>query len=418
MATEPQDKRSGGWSRRRFLTAGAVAGAGAVAAVAADHVLQGSLRSGKEAATTATQLSGDNSRLTFGRQTVSFDGPVQAGVTIQPQAHTRLMAFDLVESVDRGAIRRLMRLLTDDARSLMRGVAPLGDSEPELATVPAHLTVTVGVGARLIRVAAGESFVPGWLRPLPTFGIDRLRDEWSGGDLVVEVASDDLVAMSHAARLVTKSIRSLAVARWMQDGFRHAHGTHPEGTSMRNLFGQIDGTVNPVPGTDDFAEVVISRDGWLAGGTSLVVRRIQMDLDTWDDIDRVGREAAVGRRLATGAPLTGTTEHDEPDFDAADSLGFTVIPDFSHMRRARSENRRERIFRRSANYEVMDQHGRPESGQIFMSYQADPVTQFVPIQRRLDELDMLNEWTTPIGSAVFAILPGCGPEGMLGETLF
>jgi len=78
----------------------------------------------------------------------------------------------------------------------------------------------------------------------------------------------------------------------------------------------------------------------------------------------------------------------------------------------------ERIFRRAYNYE-----GPPlgnalsDSGLIFTSFQADVDTQFVPIQRRLDELDLLNEWTTPIGSAVFAIPPGCSEDGFIGDTL-
>ncbi|GAA3508047.1 hypothetical protein FHR32_008218 [Streptosporangium album] len=31
--------------------------------------------------------------------------------------------------------------------------------------------------------------------------------------------------------------------------------------------------------------------------------------------------------------------------------------------------------------------------------------------------DTENEWTPPIGSAVFAIPPGCSPDGWIGETL-
>jgi dye decolorizing peroxidase len=44
--------------------------------------------------------------------------------------------------------------------------------------------------------------------------------------------------------------------------------------------------------------------------------------------------------------------------------------------------------------------------------------QFVPIQRRLDELDMLNTWTVPVGSAVFAVPPGCAEGGFVGDVLF
>jgi dye decolorizing peroxidase len=48
---------------------------------------------------------------------------------------------------------------------------------------------------------------------------------------------------------------------------------------------------------------------------------------------------------------------------------------------------------------------------------ADIDRQFVPVQRRLAELDLLNQWTTPVGSAVFAILPGCAEGGWLGESV-
>jgi dye decolorizing peroxidase len=41
----------------------------------------------------------------------------------------------------------------------------------------------------------------------------------------------------------------------------------------------------------------------------------------------------------------------------------------------------------------------------------------VPIQQRLAENDLFNTWTTPIGSAVFALPPGCAPDGYLGDTL-
>ena len=187
---------------------------------------------------------------------------------------------------------------------------------------------------------------------------------------------------------------------------------------MRNLFGQVDGTVNLTPGTADFDRLVWNERGWLAGGTGLVIRRIRMDLDKWDRLDRGGREQSIGRTLATGAPLTGTSEHDEPDFAATTSIGFPVIPEFSHIRRARSENSDERIFRRGYNYDAVPASGEiSNSGLLFVSYQADVGRQFVPLQRRLDELDLLNEWTTPIGSAVFAIPPGCGESGFVGETL-
>lgn len=57
-------------------------------------------------------------------------------------------------------------------------------------------------------------------------------------------------------------------------------------------------------------------------------------------------------------------------------------------------------------------------GLIFVSFQADVDRQFVPIQKSLDELDLLNKWTTPIGSATFAVPSGCPDGGFIGQDLF
>ncbi len=142
-----------------------------------------------------------------------------------------------------------------------------------------------------------------------------------------------------------------------------------------------------------------------------------MGLDKWDRLDRSGRDASVGRTLANGAPLTGREEFDEPDFEAKTAIGFPVIPQFAHIRRARGEGA-ERIFRRAYNYDERPAGAEvSESGLLFVSFQADIERQFIPMQRRLDELDLLNEWTTPIGSAVFAIPPGCTEGGFIGDTL-
>ncbi len=60
------------------------------------------------------------------------------------------------------------------------------------------------------------------------------------------------------------------------------------------------------------------------------------------------------------------------------------------------------------------------TGQIFICFQKDPRTQFTPIQRRLDQVDRLNEWITHIGSGVYAVFPGVGADGdkYWGEGLF
>jgi len=136
------------------------------------------------------------------------------------------------------------------------------------------------------------------------------------------------------------------------------------------------------------------------------------------DCSAIGTYASAGAQFGLGflwtAPVTFPMM-----FAAVTPVGFPVIADFAHLRRARPDDPSQRIFRRAFNYDSVPGAGSvSDSGLIFASYQADIGRQFVPLQRRLDELDLLNLWTTPVGSAVFAIPPGCAPGGFVGEGLF
>lgn len=402
----PRSDRDGS-TRRQFLVGGAVAGVGAAAAIGIDYGI------GQASASAPAPQTSDAPN---GSAVIAFYGDHQAGIATDAQAYGTFVALDLRPDVTRDSLRRLMKILTDDAARLTQGEPALADSEPELAGAPSRLTVTFGFGPGFVERAGATG--PTWLRPLPAFSIDRLEESFSHGDLVIQLGADDPMAVAHATRMMLKDARSFTTVRWVQQGFRQAYGSYRPGTTMRNLFGQVDGTANPQPGTADFDQIVWSDQGWLAGGTGMVVRRIHMTLDTWDKLDRSGREQSVGRFLASGAPLTGTQEFDEPDFDAKTALGFPVIPEFSHLRRARSDDRSQRIFRRGFNYDDPPTGQEvSQSGLIFVSFQADVDAQFVPIQQRLDQLDLLNQWTVPIGSAVFAVPPGCGPGGFIGETI-
>lgn len=406
MTAPDKGARAGraGSTRRQFLLGGAVAGVGAAAAVGIDYALNSSA----SAPAASSPLNGD--------EVVPFFGFHQAGIDTDAQSHGMFIALDLLDSTDRPALRRMMSVLTDDAARLTQGDPALADSEPELALTPARLTVTFAFGPGLVARAGGRA--PSWLTPLPAFKVDQLQAAFSDGDLLLQIAADDPLTVAHAARMLLKDSRSFMRVRWTQQGFRRAHGSVKPGTTMRNLFGQVDGTTNPSPGTADFDKLVWGKGGWMAGGTGMVIRRIHMNLDKWDQLDRSGREQSVGRTLANGAPLTGRNEHDEPDFTATTAVGFPVIPAFAHISRARSDNSHERIFRRGYNYDDAPAGEQiSSSGLIFVSFQADVAKQFVPIQKRLDDLDLLNEWTTPIGSAVFAVPPGCTEGGFIGEGL-
>ncbi|WP_445155691.1 Dyp-type peroxidase [Arthrobacter sp. Hor0625] len=397
--------------RRGLLFGGAAAGLGALAAAGTQLAAAGQ----------TTAPAAGSTEAVHGGGLVAFHGERQAGIDTPAQAHAVFVALDLRPGTSRERVKALLRLLSDDAANLCAGRPALADTEGELAQVPARLTITFGFGPGLV-AAVDPARAPDWLKPLPAFKIDRLTPGFSDGDLLLQICADDQVTVAHAQRMLLKDSRSFATVRWVQAGFRRSYGSEKPGTTMRNLFGQLDGTSNPVPGSTDVERVVWGRGGhpaWVDNGTSVVVRRIAMNLDKWDEVDRVGREESVGRRLSNGAPLTGSHEHDEPDFAALSPHGFPVIPDVSHLRRARPDDPSQRIFRRAYNYDaVPGAGGVSDSGLIFVSFQADVARQFTPIQQRLAEADMLNLWTTPVGSAVFAVPPGCREGGFIGEQLF
>ncbi|MFN8124940.1 MAG: Dyp-type peroxidase [Candidatus Nanopelagicales bacterium] len=350
--------------------------------------------------------------------TVSCHGPHQAGLEPPLPAHAAFVALDLRRHVGRDDLRRLLTIWADDIARLTAGTPALADTAPELAQPGTGLTVTVGFGPGLFRAAGVTDRMPDWVAPLPAFAGDELSDRWSGGDLLLQMRSEDALDLQHAQHMLLTNAAEFARVRWVQRGFQRAAVARTPGATGRNLMGYVDGTVNPTPQTPDFDDVVRVADGpaWLVGGSGMVFRRIRMDLERWGSIDRRSRELIMGRRMDSGAPLTGTVESDVPDLDAVGESGLAVIPEFAHIRLAHQVEPHERISRQPFNYD--DTTGaEPDAGLLFVAYAADPVRQFVPIQRRLAAGDALNTWVTHVGSAVFAIPPGFEPGGYPGDRL-
>ena len=344
--------------------------------------------------------------------TVDFDGPHQAGVATPAQAHLNLVGFNFHDDVDRDGVIRLMRSWSHDARALTAGQTPPGSLEPELVQAPANLTVTCGFGPRVFEIAGLQAQRPDWLAPIPEFQLDQLEEAWGQSDVVLQICSDDPLTVSHTTRHMVRTSPTYAAPVWMQQGFLHAAGTREEGQTPRNLFGQKDGTVNLTTDEEQLEHVWHDSEApaWSQGGTAMVVRRIRMNMDTWEMLDRTSREESVGRTLDEGGPLSGGDEFAEPDFSATDEYGLPVIDAASHMARARppADKPEQTMLRRSYNYDLPPVDGLSNSGQVFICCQQNPDRQFTPVQARLDEQDRLNEWITHIGSAVYWLPPGTG----------
>jgi deferrochelatase/peroxidase EfeB len=154
---------------------------------------------------------------------------------------------------------------------------------------------------------------------------------------------------------------------------------------------------------------------WMTGGTYLVARKIRIRIEQWDRTAIGEQEQFVGRVKDSGAPIGGAKEHDPVEPRRLDVA--------SHIRlanpRTGEKSERERILRRGYNFaEGIDEIGQMGAGLFFLGFQQDPTRQFVSIQSRLAENDLLNEYLFHTGSAIFAIPPGAQPGGSIGDTLF
>lgn len=355
---------------------------------------------------------------TAGR-TIPFYGTHQAGIETAPAALQTFIGLNLRDPGPDTALA-VLRIVTDDAARLTQGRPALGDTEPELAEVPAGLTITLGLGRPFFERSGAADRIPRQLPEIPAFATDRLQDRWGQTDLLLQVGADDPMTLAHATRMLTKDLSTLMETAWMQPGFRSSAPAMPGSSVTRNLLSQPDGIVNPAAETAQFDEVVWIPDGssWVAGGTVLVLRRIRLLVDTWDILDRETQELVMGRRVADGAPLGADGQGDQVPFDAVDETGLPLIPEDAHIRVAHAATTREMIMRRTYNYDNGMQDGVSDMGLLFAAYMRDPSTSFIPMQERLAQFDAFNEWNTTIGSAAYFIPAGIEEGQTLAEGIF
>jgi deferrochelatase/peroxidase EfeB len=441
----PQTSGPGGrgTSRRSLLRGGLLAGAGAVGGGLAGGVAG---RATAAAASTADQQE-------------AFLGMHQAGVLTNTQRQTVLAAFDLTTS-DRGDLVTMLKAWTELAGALAAGQSvtvpiytPPGggganayadatggsttdDSLEAYGLGPNRLTLTIGFGRSAFLTSDGQDRfgisgqLPEALIDLPHFAGDEIAAADSGGDLFLQACADDPQVAFHAVRSIARIAPDVATLRWTQLGFSPDN----TGGTPRNLMGFKDGTMNSNvhPPASLQATVWAGPEGpaWTHGGSYLVYRRIRITLEHWDRLPPSLQDQVIGRQKFSGAPLGQPGEFSPLDLDQRDADGNPVIPVNAHVRLAAPQtNNGAVILRRAFSYNngttPFTERWPPwrqaleyDAGLLFLAYQKDPRTGFLPIFTRLAELDALSQFTTHTASAVFVIPPGItGPGDWIGRSL-
>ncbi|MFE2752035.1 Dyp-type peroxidase [Actinosynnema sp. NPDC059335] len=318
------------------------------------------------------------------------------------QPHLLVVVADVAEGV---AVGPLLAEFGDVIRALTAGT-----DARLLGLPPGDLTVTVGVGPRLVGLV--DPALPGGA-DLPAFAHERIAPRDRGGDLLVQVCAGDPVVVSLAAAALLGQAGDRARERWRQSGRRGAAvPVTGDLTAPRNAFGFVDGVVGPHTADQQRRDLWLAGPTPVAGGTIAVVRRMEVDLVRFAALPVAEQEAVFGRRRDDGAPLSGGTIASDPDLGAKTPDGRYLIPADAHLRRAHPAAVGVGLMLRRS-YSI-DQ---PSPGLLFVSFQNDLAT-FTRTLTRMDHGDALLSFTTTTAGGTFLVLPGFDDGRPLGSTLF
>lgn len=350
-----------------------------------------------------------------GQEEISFYGKHQAGITTPMQKNIYFVVLDL-RTTDKNELIQLFKDWTDYSQKLVNGelvkkdgsnaLLPPNDTGETVGLNPYRLTLTFGVSASFLTKLGLEKKRPKLFRDLPAFPKEQLREQYTGGDIVIQACADDEQVAFHAVRNLIRKGRNKVTMKWSQSGFA-AIGDRME--TPRNLFGFKDGTAN-VTTEKDFDKVVwADSQDWMKNGSYMAVRRIIMHLETWDRTNLQEQENTFGRYKESGAPFGKKNEFDEVD--------LSLLPVDSHVRLAKEVDLP--ILRRSYSYSdgIDPKTGQFDAGLLFIAFQKDP-DRFVKIQTNLGADDKMNEYVTHIGSGLFACFGGVKEGGYIGQDLF
>jgi deferrochelatase/peroxidase EfeB len=374
----------------------------------------------------------------------AFRGEHQAGIVTPAQDRLHFAALDVVTD-SREELVELLQAWTVAAERMTKGQAageigpvegsldlPPDDTGEAIGLPASGLTITFGFGPGLFRDAEGRDRFgladrqPEALQTLPHFPADNLDPARSYGDLCIQACADDPQVAVHAVRNLVRIGFGTVSVRWSQLGFGRTSSTSTTQDTARNLFGFKDGTANVKAEEDAALEEHVwvgddddAKGAWLAGGSYLVARRLNMTIEVWDRLPLGDQENFIGRTKGTGAPLSGGEEFSQPDF-ALPGRDGPIIPADAHVRIVHPDQHGgARMLRRGYNFvDGSDPLGGLNAGLFFIAYVRDPRTGFIPIQNAMAKHDALMEYLKTTGSALFAVPPGAKPGEYVGQSLF
>jgi deferrochelatase/peroxidase EfeB len=380
-----------------------------------------------------------------------FWGAHQAGILNAIPHHTYFAAFDMV-SGRREDLIKLLKAWTQASARMMAGetAQPLegglhrvqppeedaygpppdgvqcADSGEALGMSPSRLTLTFGFGPGLFLKDGKDRFGLASRRPaalvdLPLFRGDQMDERRTGGDLSVQACAEDPQVAFHAVRQLARIAEGIAALRWVQTGFRPLTGN-------RHLLGfSVEGMENPsVKDAQAMERTVWSGaegPAWMRGGSYLVARRIRFAIEHWDHMTAEFQERALGggkfqgaapavafRRAPGKAGEPGDADHPPSHMDLAAPQAATMY------RRSYSFN--DGLSLTAERWPPWRQGLEYDAGMLFICYQKDPRTGFIPLMERLANRDfMMNQFWTHEGGGLFACPPGVAEGGYIGQQL-
>ncbi|GAA2998374.1 hypothetical protein GCM10010483_49030 [Actinokineospora diospyrosa] len=272
------------------------------------------------------------------------------------------------------------------------------------------LTVTIGIGPRLVRMV--DPALPGAV-DLPEFAHEQIPPQARGGDLLMQICANDVMIPPIAAAALLDHTSNRLRERWRQSGHRGSTIPVDQGrTAPRNLFGFTDGIVGPHTTAQQQQNLWLPGPSPVADGTIAVIRRMNLDLPRFAALPIPVQEEIFGRRRETGEPLSGGTIATDPNLNAKTPDGRYRIPADAHIRRAHPTTAGVNLMLRRS-YSVND----PAPGLLFISFQNDIQT-FTKTLTHMTNGDALLSFTTTTATAPFLILPGFDDTRPLGSTLF